>query len=277
MLYIYICITNGSPCTPWRTPTGHFYCSLTIHLCKELEVWGPQIRSVNLRLLYVPLLAKKRGLHGQAFPAKPGMQGLFLQNIWSIFWTPTTKIHHSNSCLQKRQELFFFHFRERTAFRSTEETAEVQKVPVGRLGDLKVWRTGKLDNKGTTSKNLENSIEPSLSSVLFRASISGAFRWRACFILHPVNVNLYYGPKIYLQRQKKWPLAGFCWKNNCFCFQMQIEYFHWTASLHRFGLLGRQGGKRATSNGSGEASPQGEIGASERQEGCQNEGFRFCG
>ena len=169
------------------------------------------------------------------------------------------------------------HFRERTAFRSTEETAEVQKVPVGRLGDLKVWRTGKLDNKGTTSKNLENSIEPSLSSVLFRASISGAFRWRACFILHPVNVNLYYGPKIYLQRQKKWPLAGFCWKNNCFCFQMQIEYFHWTASLHRFGLLGRQGGKRATSNGSGEASPQGEIGASERQEGCQNEGFRFCG
>ena len=105
---IYICITNGSPCTPWRTPTGHFYCSLTIHLCKELEVWGPQIRSVNLRLLYVPLLAKKRGLHGQAFPAKPGMQGLFLQNIWSIFWTPTTKIHHSNSCLQKRQELFFF-------------------------------------------------------------------------------------------------------------------------------------------------------------------------
>lgn len=46
------------------------------------------------------------------------------------------------------------------AFRSTEETAEVHKVPVGRRY-LKDWTTGKLDNKGTTSKILESSIEPS--------------------------------------------------------------------------------------------------------------------
>ena len=98
---------------PLKNPIGYFLL-LSIHLCKELEVGVPEIWSVNLRLLYVLLLVKKRGLHGctaggwsigrplriaakredfQAFPAKPGMQVFFLQNISSIF----CKVYSKNS------------------------------------------------------------------------------------------------------------------------------------------------------------------------------------